>query len=52
MLKIYVKNQDFQILHTFTQTPLKLFKYQSYQYNYRVNHWLSYDIRYILSLGK
>ena len=32
MLKKYVKNEDFHILDTFVQRPLKLFNYQSYQY--------------------
>ena len=32
MLKKYVKNDDFQILHTFAQITLKLLNYQLYQY--------------------
>ena len=52
MLKRYnVKNDDFQILHTFAQTPLKLLNYQVYQYKGLVNGYLIiYNIFY--SLGK
>ena len=52
MLKrYYVKNDDFQILHTFAQTPLKLLNYQVYQYKGLINGFLMiYNIFY--SLGK
>ena len=43
-----MKKEDFQVLVKFTQTPLKLFNYQSYQYNYRVSQWLSV---YSIALG-
>ena len=49
--KVYVKIEDFQILHTFAQTHLKLLNYQLYQYKGLINGYLMiYNIFY--SLGK
>ena len=43
--KIYVKNNDFQILHTFAQTPLKLLNYQLYQYKgLIIGYLMIYDL--------
>ena len=49
--KIYVKNDDFQILHTFAKTPLMLLNDQLYQYKGLLDGYLViYNIFY--SLGK
>ena len=51
MLKIYIKNEYFQIHVTFAQTPLKLSGYQSYQYKGLIVGYLMIYYAYY-SLGK